>query len=116
MPKEIRPRITEEEFALIEKHRQDQPDEEGPSIGVPIDRWKEKYDVDYIVENVMKKLDPGFMYEKSDIYKLTGLSPSYPGLSAAVDSYTDYYGKAGGKQHFSHPDTVNYYKKKGRLS
>lgn len=85
-------------------------------IGMPLEKWKEKYDVDFIVQQTMRKLQKEFMYEKSDVYKLTGLSPSTPGLSAAIDAYTDHYGKAGGKQHFSHPDTINHYKQKGRLS
>ena len=85
-------------------------------IGTPLNQWKEKYDVDFIVQKVMENLSTDMMYEKSDVYKLTGLSPSYPGLSAAIDSYTDYYGKAGGRQHFSHPDTIQHYKRKGRLT
>jgi hypothetical protein len=44
MSKEIRPRITEEEFAIIEKRRQEKDDDDSPSIGMPIDKWKEKYD------------------------------------------------------------------------
>ena len=85
-------------------------------IGTPLDEWKDKYDVDHIVKKVMDNLDPNMMYEKSDIYKLSGLTASYPGLSAAIDSYSSHYGKAGGKQFFSHPDTINHYKSKGRLT
>jgi len=87
-----------------------------PTIGMPLEKWQEKYDVDFIVENVMKSLDKSVMYEKADLYKLSGLTPSYPGLSAAIDSYTNHYGKAGGKQFFSHPDTIQHYKQKGRLT
>jgi len=87
-----------------------------PGIGTPLDKWKEKYDVDFIVEKVMNGLDPDMMYEKTDIYKLTGLTPSFPGLSPAIDAYVSHFGKVGGKQHFSHPDTIKFYKEKGRLT
>ena len=86
------------------------------NVGTPIDEWRKKYDVDYIVEKVMNELDKNIIYEKQDIVRLSGLSASYPGLSAAIESYTEYYGKVGGKHHFSHPDTINHYKSKGRLS
>ena len=92
------------------------PPSHKPTIGMPLEKWQEKYDVDFIVENVMKSLDKSVMYEKADLYKLSGLTPSYPGLSAAIDSYTNHYGKAGGKQFFSHPDTIQHYKQKGRLT
>lgn len=86
------------------------------TIGIPLDKWQQKYDVDVIVKQVMENLDPNVMYEKTDIYKLTGLTPSFPGLSPAIESYSEYYGKVAGKLFFSHPDTINHYKKKGRLS
>ena len=86
------------------------------TIGTPIDQWQDEYDVDIIVKRVMDSLDKDMMYERNDIYTLCKKSASYPGLGRAIDSFTSQFGKAGGKQFFSHPVTINHYKSKGRLT
>ena len=85
-------------------------------IGITLDEFRRKYDVDYIVEQTMAKLDKNTIYEKGDIYKMTGLSPSYSGLSAAIDNCTDHHGKAGGKVLFSHPETIKTLKENAKMT
>ena len=84
-------------------------------VGMSLDQFRSKYDVDYILAETLNKLDPDTIYEKSDIYQMTGLSPSYPGLGHALDAAEKYYGKAGGRPLFSHPKTIAMLKETAKL-
>ena len=77
-------------------------------IGMSVKDFREKFDVEYIVDKTLKTLDRSTIYEKSDIYKLTGLRAGYPGLAATLEDkkFQDYRGRVGGKDYFSHPDTI----------
>ena len=85
------------------------------NIGMSLDQFRSKFDVDFILAETLKKLDPETIYEKNDVYQMTGLSPSYPGLGHALEAADDYYGKAGGKPLFSHPDTIRMLKETAKL-
>lgn len=78
------------------------------SIGMTLSEFRAKHDVDYIVTETLKKLSKDIIYEKGDVYKLTGLRPGYPGLAATLEDkkYADYRGKIGGVYYWSHPDTI----------
>lgn len=86
-----------------------------PKVGISLEEFREKYDVDFIVEKTMKLLDAETIYEKSDVYKLTGLSASYPGLSAAIDNQKEFQGRAGGRTLYSHPKTIEMLKESAKM-
>ncbi len=86
-----------------------------PRVGMSIDQFREKHDVDYILSKVLDSLDKDTIYERGDIYSMTGLSASYPGLGAAIENSEKYYGKISGKLYFSHPDTITGLKDDAKL-
>ena len=77
-------------------------------IGMSVKDFRERFDVEYIVDKTLKALDQTIIYEKSDLYKLTGLRAGYPGLAATLEDkkFSEYKGRVGGKDYFSHPDTI----------
>jgi len=92
------------------------PEQSKPKLGMTMDQFRSKHDIDYIVEAALLKLDKNTIYEKPDIYKLCGLAASSQGLGAAIESHGEYYGKTGGKPYFSHPDTIAELKEQGKLN
>ena len=93
----------------------DVPVRSAAKIGMSLNEFREKFDVDYIVEKTLAKLDPNIIYEKNDIYKLTGLRPGYPGLSQTIENQKLYFGKVGSTMYFSHPDTIKKLKNEAKL-
>ena len=87
-----------------------------PKLGMTLDQFRSKHDVDYIVNEALQKLDKDLVYEKPDLYKLCSLAASTQGLGSALESRSDYYGKTGGKLYFSHPDTIRTLKEQGKLN
>ena len=87
-----------------------------PTLGITLDEFREKHDVEYIVNKTLKKLDRNMIYEKADIIKLSGLSYGAQGLSAVLESHTFHYGKIGGKIYYSHPDTIKMLKEQAKLN
>ena len=77
-------------------------------IGMSVQDFREKFDVEFIVEKTLAALDREVIYEKSDIYKLTGLRAGFPGLAATLEDkkFQEYKGRVGGRDYFSHPDTI----------
>ena len=75
-------------------------------VGISLNEFRSKYDVDFIVKKTLENLDPNMIYEKNDIIKLTGLRAGYPGLSATIEDQKRYYGKIGSTLYFSHPKTI----------
>lgn len=84
-------------------------------IGMTLNEFRDKHDVDHIVQKTLDKLNPNTIYEKSDICKLTGLRPGYPGLSQTIEDQKKYYGKVGSTMYFSHPDTIAELKDQAKL-
>lgn len=87
-----------------------------PKLGMTLDQFKSKHDVDFIIEQTLKKLDANIIYEKADIYKLSGLNASHPGLTAAIEARPEYYGKISGRLYFSHPDTIAELKRNAKIN
>ena len=87
-----------------------------PAVGISLDEFRSKFDVDFIVKETVDKLDPNVIYEKNDIIKLSGLRPGYPGLSATIEAQKNYYGKIGSTLYFSHPRTIEELKSQAKLS
>ena len=90
--------------------------EKKSQIGMTLEQFRQKHDVDYIVEKTLKQLSKGMIYEKTDVTKLTGLRSGYPGLSAALENATEYKGKAGGTGYWGHPETINQLKLEGTMT
>jgi len=84
-------------------------------VGMTLGEFRSKFDVDFIVRKTLNSLDRDMIYEKSDICKLTGLRPGYPGLSQTIDDQKRYYGKVGSTMYFSHPDTILELKDQAKL-
>ena len=84
-------------------------------IGMSLNEFREKFDVDFIVDKTLTKLDPNIIYEKNDICKMTGLRPGYPGLTQTIENQKQYYGKVGSTMYFSHPDTIRKLKQEAKL-
>jgi len=87
-----------------------------PKVGMSLHEFREKHDVDFIVEKILDGLDPEIIYEKNDIIKLTGLRPGYPGLSPTIEAQKNYYGKVGSIMYFSHRDTITKLKNDAKLN
>jgi len=85
-------------------------------IGMSLDEFRDKHDVEHIVAKTLKKLDKNLIYEKGDLIKLSGLSYGTQGLSAILESQSAYYGKIGGRVYFSHPDTIKTLKEQAKLN
>jgi len=87
-----------------------------PKVGMSLNSFREKFDVEFIVDKTLKDLDPDTIYEKNDIIKLTGLRHGYPGLTPTIEGQKEYYGKVGSNMYFSHPDTIADLKNQAKLS
>lgn len=85
-------------------------------VGMSLNEFRERHDVDYIVAKTLAKLDRNMIYEKSDICKLTGLRAGYPGLSQTIEDAKAYYGKVASTLYFSHPDTITELKEQAKLT
>jgi transcription initiation factor TFIIIB Brf1 subunit/transcription initiation factor TFIIB len=94
----------------------EQTQKEKPKVGITLDEFREKHDVEYIITNTLSKLDSNLIYEKADIVKLAGISYNAQGLTAILESKKAYYGKTGGKTYYSHPDTINMLKEQAKLN
>ena len=84
-------------------------------IGMTLNEFRDKHDIEHIVNKTLKKLSPNLIYEKNDIVKLAGLGHSAPGLGTVLESMSEYYGKAGSKIYYSHPDTIRELKEQAKL-
>jgi transposase-like protein len=84
-------------------------------IGMTLNEFRDKHDIEHIITKTLSKLRPDLIYEKNDIVKLAALSFSAPGLTTILDSKTLYYGKTGSKIYYSHPDTIKALKEQAKL-
>ena len=85
-------------------------------VGMTLDEFRDRHDVEYIIGNTLDKLDNGMIYEKNDLIKMSGLPYGAQGLSTILDSKTAYYGKISGKVYYSHPDTIKLLKDQAKLN
>jgi len=87
-----------------------------PKVGMSLDQFRAKHDTEFIVDKTLKTLDRKLIYEKADVIKLSKLSHGTQGITAILESKSEYYGKVGGRQYFSHPDTIADLKERGKLN
>ena len=85
-------------------------------VGMSLSEFRDKHDVEYILNKTLDKLDNDTIYEKSDLIKMSGLPYSAQGLSSILESKNTYYGKTGGKIYYSHPDTIRMLKEQAKLN
>lgn len=85
-------------------------------IGISLEEFRDKHDVEYILKKTMGKLDANLIYDKNDIVKLSGLPYNAQGLNTILESMTNFYGKTGGKTYYSHPDTIKMLKTDAKLT
>ena len=87
-------------------------------IGMTLDEFREKHDVDFIVQKALDRLEKDMIYEKSDIIQLTGLRAGYPGLSATLEAaeFKRYRGRAGGITYWSHPKTIDELREQAKIT
>lgn len=70
------------------------------------------------MSEVFKTLDDDTFYEKSDIIKMSGLRPGYPGLSTVLESaeFKKYSGRAGGQTYYARTELIDKMKDEGILN
>ena len=87
-------------------------------IGISVDEFRKRHDVQYILSQVFDKLDDGVFYEKSDILQLSGLRPGYPGLSTVLESsdFKKFSGRAGGSTYYGRASLIERMKNEGILN
>jgi len=94
--------------------------EPSKKIGMDLKEFTRKYDKEYILNTklaeVMKGLKKDMVYERADVVTLTGLGNSYPGMSGALEKYTDQQGRANSKTFYGHPDTIAELKRTAKLT
>lgn len=89
------------------------------NIGITISEFREKHDLNFIINKALKQLDRKLLYEKTDIAKLCKLTPTYPGLRATLEEtkeFESFRGKVAGKIYFGHPETIGTLKNEGQLT
>ena len=87
----------------------------GISTPLTIGDIRKLHDVDTRVLEALGKLKKNEFISKDDLIKRIGLRPGYPRLSATIDSYKEYYGKADSKIYWGHPDEIALLKDEGTL-
>jgi len=87
-------------------------------MGISIDEFRKRHDVQFILSQVFEKLEDDIFYEKSDILKMTGLRPGYPGMSTILESadFKKYSGRAGGQTYYAKPELIERMKNDGILN
>ena len=84
--------------------------------GISATELRAKFDVDYIIAQTLKKLERDRFYLKDEVRQMTGLRAGYPGLTAALEAVTDYYGRADSKSYYGHPDSIKEMKNQAILT
>ncbi len=85
-------------------------------VGMTLDEFRNKHDIEHIITKTLDKLDKNLVYEKADLIKLSGLPYSAQGLGTILEAKNEYYGKTGGKVYYSHPDTIKILKAHAKLN
>jgi len=87
-----------------------------PNMGISQEDWRKKHDVVFILSQVFNNmLEDDMLYEKSDIIKMSGLSPGYPGISTTLDSenFKKYRGRAGQIDYWAQVKLIEKLKNEG---
>jgi hypothetical protein len=86
-------------------------------MGVSISEFRKRYDVQHILLEVMQSLTEDTLYEKSDVIKMSGLRPGYPGMSTVLESeeFKKYHGRADSKDWYAQPELIAQLKDEGML-
>jgi len=92
------------------------PQFEHKKIGMTLDEFRDKHDIEHIIKKTLAKLEKDLIYQKDDIVKLAGISYGAQGLGPILEAQSPYYGKTGGKVYYSHPDTIKMLKDKAKLN
>lgn len=108
-------RCTECNYNFTDAQVGKEPPKPKIKIGMTLNEFRDKHDIEHIVTKTLTKLRADTIYEKNDIVKLAALNYSAPGLSTVLESKTSYYGKAGSKIYYSHPDTIRELKEQAKL-
>ena len=85
-------------------------------MGISTEDFRKKHDVVYILSQVFNSmLADDMLYEKSDIIKMSGLSPGYPGISTVLDSesFKKYRGRAGSVDYWAKVKLIETLKNEG---
>lgn len=85
-------------------------------MGISTEEFRKKHDVVYILSQVFNSmLADDMLYEKSDIIKMSGLSPGYPGISTVLDSesFKKYRGRAGSVDYWAKVKLIETLKNEG---
>lgn len=90
--------------------------QDNPKVGMSLDEFRDKHDVEFIIGKTLEKLDRDMIYEKNDLVKMSGLPYGAQGLSTILESKSTYYGKISGKVYYSHPDTIKMLKDQAKLN
>jgi hypothetical protein len=80
-----------------------------PKIGLSIDEFRQRHDLNFIVKNVLENLEGDKVYEKADIVRLCNLRAGYPGLNDVLEQNKEfevYRGKVAGKFYWGKPDVI----------
>jgi hypothetical protein len=64
----------------------------------------------------LKNLKKDEFIEKEELIKRIGLRVGYPRLSATIDSYKEYFGKADSKIYWGHPEEIATLKEEGTFT
>lgn len=76
---------------------------------------KQRHDVDFKVMEALKGLKKDEFIEKDELIRRVGLRPGYPRMSATIDSYKEYFGRADSKMYWGHPEDIAQLKEEGTL-
>lgn len=88
-------------------------------IGITLNEFRERHDLNFIVSKAFQQLDKNHLYEKADITKLCNLRPGYPGLNDVLEQNKDFArfrGKVAGKNYWGHPEVIQQLKAEGQLT
>jgi len=82
------------------------PMEKKSTVGMTIEQFRQKHDVNYIVKKTLKTLPTKLLLSRTEVIKLTGLRNGYPGLRDALDNADEYRLKIDGTEYFATPETI----------
>jgi len=87
-------------------------------IGMSLNEFRQKHDINFILKNVLKNLTGELVYEKDDIVKMCKLRPGYPGLNMVLESneFEIYRGRIAGKIYWAAPKIIEELKSQGLLT
>ena len=85
-------------------------------MGISTEEFRKKNDVVYILSKVFNEmLEDDMLYEKSDVIKMSSLSPGYPGIGTVLDSeeFKKFRGRAGSVNYWAKVNLITKLKEEG---